>query len=269
LLGFVESFLAWLGSTGISAVLGLLVSLALCKYLKPRYLLSFSLGVLFWVFVDVINDSGDLDVNASFSGGWEQVIIVFLFVIGISAFFLLDRSVFSSENEQVGSLAIPILIAIAIGVHGLGEGAAFANVAATTTSNSLVVAFGGEAAGAAYVLHKFLESMAVGVGYVVFAGRRSGGLRATEVGILALAFVVPSVAAAGAGYFVSYDSTYFFAIGTGAFLYALLRLAGPLFTTERASGPNGTLKMAAWLLAGILCVYSAALLHSYLPSTFA
>jgi len=271
LLGFVESFFAWLGSTGISALLGLLVSLALCKYFKPGYLLSFSLGVLFWVFVDIINDSGDLDVNASFSGGWEQVIIVFLFAVGISAFFLLDRSVFSPDYERSGSLTIPILIALAIGVHGLGEGAAFGNVAATTTSNSLVVALGGEAAGAAYVLHKFLESMAIGVGYVVFAGKRSGGIgtRARDVGILAVAFVFPSVVAAGAGYFVAYDSTYFFAAGTGGFIYALLRLAGPLFTTERASGPNGTLKMAAWLLAGLLCVYSAALLHSYIPSTFA
>lgn len=270
MLGFAESFLAWLGSTGISAILGLLLSLAFCKYFKPGYLLSFSIGVLFWVFVDIINDSGDLDVNASFSGGWEQIIIVFIFVAGVSAFFLLDRSVFSPEHEQSGSLTIPILIAVAIGVHGLGEGAAYANVAATTASNSLVVAFGGEAAGAAYILHKFLESMAVGVGYVVFAGKReSGAGAARDVGVLALAFILPSVAAAGAGYFVAYDSTYFFAIGTGGFLYALLRLAGPMFTTQRVSGSNGTLKMAAWLIGGLLCVYSAALLHSYLPGTFA
>jgi len=105
----------------------------------------------------------------------------------------------------------------------------------------------------------------------VFAGQRSGGTkaRANDVGILALAFILPSVVAAGAGYFVAYDSTYFFAAGAGGFLYVLLRLAGPLFTTERGSGPNGTLKVAAWFLAGLLCVYTAALLHSYLPSTYA
>ena len=151
MLGFAETFFAWLGPTGIPALLGLLVALAFCKYFKPGYLLSFSLGVLFWVYVDIINDSGDLDVNASFSGGWEQVIIVLLFVVGISAFFLLDRSVFSSDYERTEGLTIPILVALAIGVHGLGEGAAFANVAATTTSSSLIVAFGGEASGAAHI----------------------------------------------------------------------------------------------------------------------
>jgi zinc transporter ZupT len=270
LLGFAESFVAWLASTGISALLGIIVAMAVNRYLRPGYLLSFSLGVLFWVFVDVINDSGDLDVNASFSGGWEQVVIVALFVIGISVFVSLDRTVFLPELDRSGSLAVPVLIALAIGVHGLGEGAAFANVAATTTSNSLVAAFGGEAAGAAYFLHKFLESMVVGAAYVVFAGKRIIGVqaRAKDVGVLALAFVVPSVVAAGVGYFVAYDSTYFFAIGTGGFLYALLRLAGPAFTTQKAPGPNGTLKMAAWLIAGLLCVYAVALLHSYLPSTF-
>lgn len=149
--------------------------MAVCKYLKPVYLLSFSPGVLFWLFVDIINDSGDLDVNASFSGGWEQVVIVALFVIGASAFFIMDRSVFTPEQEQRGSLAIPLLVALAIGIHGLGERAAFANVAATTSSNSLVIAFGGEAAGAACVLHKSLESVVVGVGYVVYAGKRLGG----------------------------------------------------------------------------------------------
>jgi hypothetical protein len=270
LLSFAESSVAWLASTGLSVLSGLVVALAISRYLKPGYLLSFSLGILFWVFVDVINDSGDLDVNASFSGGWEQVTIVFLFAVSLSAFFLLDRSVFSSEVVRSDNLAIPALIAIAIGIHGLGEGAAFANVSATTPTNSLVIAFGGEAAGAAYVLHKLLEAMAVGAGYIVFAGNRNLGFkgRARDICVLVLAFIIPSVVAEGAGYFVAYDSTYFYAIGTGGLLYALLKLVGPLFTTQRAQGPNGSLKMAAWLLGGLLLVYIAALLHSYLPNNF-
>ena len=268
MLGFVESFVAWLSSTGIAALSGLIVALAVNKYLKPGYLLSFSLGVLFWVFIDVINDSGNLDVNASFSGGWEQVAIVVLFAVSLSAFFLLDHFVLPSEAVQSDNLAVPILIALAIGIHGLGEGVAFANVSATTPTSSLIIAFGGEAAGAAYVLHKFLEAMAVGAGYIVFVGRQNLGFRkrVRDICVLTLAFVIPSVVAEGAGYFVAYDSTYFYAIGTGGFLYALLKLVGPLSTTHRPQGRNGSLKMAAWLLAGFLCVYVAALLHSYLPS---
>jgi zinc transporter ZupT len=269
LVGFAESSIAWLASTGIPAISGLIIALAVNRYLKQSYLLSFSLGVLFWVFIDVINDSGDLDVNASFSGGWEQTTIVVLFAASLSVFFLLDRSVSPTEPVQIDSLAIPILIAIAIGIHGMGEGAAFANVSATTSTSSLVIAFGGEFAGAAYVLHKFLEAIAVGAGYLVFAGRRNLGFegRVRDICFLSLAFVIPSVVAEVAGYFVAYDSTYFYAIGTGGFLYALLKLVGPLATTHHPQGRYGSLKVAAWLLAGFLCVYVAALLHSYLPSS--
>jgi zinc transporter ZupT len=269
LLSFADSLVAWLASTGISALSGLIVAVAVNRYLKQSYLLAFSLGILFWVFIDVINDSGDLDVNASFSGGWEQTTIVVLFAASLSVFFLLDRSISPTEPVKNDSLAIPILIAMAIGIHGMGEGAAFANVSATTSTNSLVIAFGGESAGAAYVLHKLLEAIAVGVGYLVFAGRLNVGFegRVRDICLLSLAFVIPSVVAEGAGYFVAYDSTYFYAIGTGGFLYALLKLVGPLSTTHRPEGRNGSLKMAAWLLAGFLCVYVAALLHSYLPSS--
>jgi hypothetical protein len=266
LLGFVESFFAWLASTGLSAFFGLLLALLLGRYLKPGYLLAFSLGVILWVFVDVIEDAGNLDVSASFSGGWEQVIIVTLFALGLIAFSSLDRSTFSPELPLSGSLAIPLLIAVAVGIHGLGEGSAFADITATTPINSLINAFGGEAAGAAYVLHKFLESVAIGACCLVYSGRPVGiAWRIRDAALLTFAFVLPSVVAMGTGYYIAYDSSYFYAIGTGALLYVLLRLAGPLFTTQRAQAPNGSLKTVAWLLAGLLCVYLAALLHSYVP----
>jgi hypothetical protein len=267
LLGFAESFVAWLASTCISALMGLLFAVFVGRYLKRGYFLAFSLGVLSWVFVDVIGDSGNLDVNASFSGGWEQVIIVSLFAVGLVTFIALDRSTFSPDIGQNGNFLITLLIAVAIGIHGLGEGSAFADVAATTPITSLVTAFGGEAAGAAYVLHKFLESMAIGACWLMYSeGQASGVTRKfREAGLLTLAFTLPSVTAMGTGYYIAWDSSYYYALGTGSLLYALLKLAGPLFTKYRAVGPNGSLKMGAWLLAGLLCVYLAALLHSYIP----
>jgi hypothetical protein len=271
LLGIAESFFAWLASTGMSAFAGILLALALGRYLKPRYFLAFSLGILLWVFVDVINDAGNLDVNASFAGGWEQVIIVGLFACGVVAFLFLDRLAFSPALAPKSSIAIPLFIAIAVGLHGLGEGAAFADISATTPINSLISAFGGEAAGAAYVLHKFLESVVVGAGYLVFSGGRTAGVqsRARDAVVLTLAFILPSVLAMGTGYYIAFDASYFYALGTGALLYALLKLAGPLFTTQEGVGPNGSLKTAVWLLAGLLCVYLAALLHSYVPGLLA
>jgi hypothetical protein len=267
LLGIAESFFAWLVSTGISAFAGILLALALGRHLKPRYFLAFSVGILLWVFVDVINDSGNLDVNASFVGGWEQVIIVTLFAFGVVAFLLLDRSTFSPDLPPKDSMGIPLVIAIAVGIHGLGEGAAFADISATTPINSLISAFGGEAAGAAYILHKLLESVVVGASYLVFSAGRAAGVqrRARDVMVLTLAFILPSVVAMGTGYYIAYDSSYFYALGTGALLYALLKLAGPLFTTQGDVGSNGSLKVVVWVLAGLLCVYLAALLHSYVP----
>jgi hypothetical protein len=266
LLGFAGSFSAWLASTVLSSLAGLLVALFLGKYLKLGYFLAFSLGVLSWVFVDVIGDSGNLDVNASFSGGWEQVTIVALFALGLVGFVSLDRSTFSPEAAPSG-LVIPLLIAIAIGIHGLGEGSAFADVAATTPVTSLITAFGGEASGLAYVLHKFLESMVIGACWLMYVGGRPAGAqrRILDASMLTLAFTLPSIFAMGIGYYVTLDASYFYALGTGAILYAILKLAGPLFTKYRAEGPNASLKTGAWILAGLLCVYLAALLHSYLP----
>ena len=266
LLSFAESFLAWLASTGLPALAGLILALAIGKYLKPRYFLAFSLGVILWVFTDVIDDAAKLDVNASFSGSWEQLIIVVFFVLATVAFIALDPSVFSPGTSKVG-LAVPLLIAIAIGIHGLGEGAAFGEVSSTTSFSSLVTAFGGEASGAAYVLHKFLESMAIGAGYLAFTGGQtfSARTRARDIGFLTLALVLPSVAAMTAGYYIEYNVVYFYALGSGALLFVILKLVGPLFTTERVEGPHDSLKMGAWLLAGLLCVYIAALLHSYVP----
>jgi len=267
LLSFAESFFAWLAATGISAIAGLIVALAVGKYLKLGYLLAFSLGVILWVFTDVIDNAAKLDVEASFSGGWEQVIIVVLFALGVLLFLSLDRSVFSPGAPTNLGLTIPLLVAIAIGIHGLGEGGAFGEVSSITPFSSLVLTFGGEAPGAAYVIHKFLESLALGTGYLAFSGRQPVGTtkRLGDVAMLGFAFVVPSVAAMAAGYYIEYNVVYFYALGSGALLYAILKLAGPLFTTQRASGSNGSLIMGAWLLAGLLSVYLAALLHSYVP----
>lgn len=267
MLGFAESFFAWLTSTGIAALLGLLLAMALGRFLKPKYFLAFSLGVLIWVFVDVINASGELDVNSSFSGGWEQVFLVALFVFGVFAFLSFDRSAFSPDFVGGDSLTIPILIAVAVGIHGLGEGAAFADVASTSPFNSLVLAFGGEAAGAAYVLHKLLEAMAIGAAYLVFSesqARESLG-RVRDASILLVAFIIPSVIAMATGYFIAYNASYFYAMGAGTLVYAILRLSGPLFTSKPPPIPSVSSKIALSLMAGLLCIYAASLLHSYVP----
>ncbi len=141
MIGFVEGFLAWLGSTWIPAFVGLIVIVWAGHIVRPKYLAAFALGIFLWFFVDTIQGSALLDVNAGFSGGVAQVAAVGLFVIGVLSVFWLDRrrSVFSLESRVGGlSVAVSVLVAAAIGIHGLGEGAAFGATAYSTSSNSLL-----------------------------------------------------------------------------------------------------------------------------------
>jgi len=263
-LPFGDSFAAWVVATAAAAFGGLLASLIVGRYLRPAYFLAFSVGVLLWVFTDVIDEAGKIDVEASFSGGWEQVIIIVLFVAGVVPFLYMDRSVFSNTIIDVGRITTPLLLAIAVGVHGLGEGFAFGAVSATTPFNTLITAFGGEAAGASYVIHKFLEAMAIGSFYLLFLGSKTTriGTHLRSVTWLTLAFTLPSIAAMAVGYYYQFDAVYFFSLGTGALLYAMLRMAGPLFSNDNLGGRS--FKAGLWLTAGFLCVYFAALLHSYI-----
>src|SRR5260370_40104527 len=124
MIGFVEGFLAWLGSTWIPAFVGLLVIVWAGHIVRPKYLSAFALGIFLWFFVDTIQGSALLGVNAGFSGGVAQVAAVGLFVIGVLSVFWLDRrrSVFSSDSRVGGvSVAISFLASAVIGIHGVGE----------------------------------------------------------------------------------------------------------------------------------------------------
>src|SRR3989442_14092151 len=146
MIGFVEGFLAWTASTWIPAFVGVLVIVEAGHRLRPKYLAAFALGIFLWFFVDTIQGSALLDVNAGFTGGAGQIAAVLLFIVGVLSVFWIDksRSVFSSESiAGVSSLAIPVLVAVAVGIHRLDEGAAFGATAYSTTSTSLLDAFRG------------------------------------------------------------------------------------------------------------------------------
>jgi len=265
MLGFPETFLAWVGATLLPALAGLAIVVGAGHFAKGRYLAAFGFGIFLWFFVDTIGGAADMDVNAGFGGGVQQVAIVVLFALGLVFLFAMDRTAFLPDSETAAAgLTIPLLVAVALSIHGFGEGTSFGNTAATTASSSLLDAFGGLAAGAAYVLHKALEPMMIGACYVVYAkGRECTAVSVLkDVLLLGLVFTIPSIVGAVTGYFISYDSTYFFALGTGTSVYAALRLAKPLYLGDSTSSPNESLNTAIWLLFGFLCIYSAALLHS-------
>jgi zinc transporter ZupT len=276
MIGFVVGFPAWSASTWIPAFVGLLVIVWAGRVLDPKYLAAFALGIFLWFFVDTIQGSALLDVNAGFTGGAGQIAAVALFVIGVLFVFWIDRrrGLFSPESVvRTVSVAIPLLVAGAIGIHGLGEGAAFGATGYSTSSTSLLDAFGGVSTGVAYLLHKGIEPMMAGACYCVYTNRTDSGPKRQlrDVFLLSLVFVLPSLIGAVVGYYVmgpatgfvaGFDTTYFFALGTGTSIYAALRLSRALFRSEGPMTAEDSIKIAVPIVLGFIAIYFAALFHS-------
>src|SRR5882762_2504264 len=276
MIDFSTGFLAWAASTWIPAFVGLLVIVLAGHFVKSKYLAAFALGIFLWFFVDTIQGSALLDVNAGFTGGAGQIAAVALFITGVIVTFWIDRrrALFSPESiVRTVSVGIPLLVAGAIGIHGLGEGAAFGATAYSTPSTSLLDAFGGVSAGVAYLLHKGLEPIMAAACYCVYTRRTESGVKGQlrDVLLLSLAFVLPSLIGAVVGYFVmgpatgfvaGFDTTYFFALGTGTSIYAALRLSRALFRSEGPMTAEDSIKMAVPIMLGFIAIYFAALFHS-------
>jgi len=268
MIGFAETFGAILGSLLIPAFIALLTISIAARYARPMYLAAFAIGLYFWFFSDTIGDTSLLGVSEGFTGGAWHVALWVCFAAGLLLLVSLDKSTFAegSAGERFG-FAIPVLVAIAVGLHGFGEGAAIGATAATTPSSNLLDAFGGSSAAVAFILHKGLEPMMVGAAYWVYAKGHASDAneRLKDLLVLTLAFTLPGIIGGASAYYIvqalpSVDFTYVFALGLGASLYAAVRLARPLFQASD-SGSEST-KIAVCILLGFTCLYLAAMLHS-------
>jgi len=272
MIGFIDSLLPWTAATLIPAFVGLFIIVLAGNVLKAKHLAAFSLGIFLWFFVDTIRGAASLDVIDAFSASLVQIGTVGLFVLGLIVFFSFDRNrnVFSPllANGKYG-LAIPLLVAVSVGIHGLGEGAAFGALASQTTSANLLDSFAGPTGGGvnavvSYVLHKALEPMMIGACYCIYSteqGKSSAG-RLKDLLLLTITFAIPSLVGAASGYYLTYNTTYFYALGTGASIYAAVRLAGPLYDNTQPTSSKESIKMAFLIALGVLVIYFAALFHS-------
>jgi hypothetical protein len=252
------------------------------KRIPIRYIAATAVGLTFWFFFDTMGDASQLDVNEaaypidSF-GGYIHFAVIFTFIAGIAALAIFDhfavpRPAASSGASSIGGVAssralflIPVAVAAVMGVHGLGEGWDFASTGSQAATQSLVDTFGNLAALVSYPIHKFLEAAIIGAVYTVYVGKDSASSkRGWDIPILGILFGFTSVIGALIGYYVSLDTTYFFAFGVTSGIYAMLRLVGPVFPkftlTDRTAlylGPKVFLATAI----GFFLLYSAALLH--------
>lgn len=262
MLPFWVSFGAWVAATVVPALVGLALVVFAGRAAGPRYAAAFALGIFFWFFVDTIQGSSDLDVNFGFTGGVDQLAMVLLFVFGLLAFFYADARLLEpgASGASLG-LAVPILAALAVGIHGFGEGSAFGSTASQTSSTAILDAFGGTTAGVAYSLHKMLEPMMAGAVYVGLTGATGSGRTVRDLGILTLLFSLPSLVGAATGYFLAYDASYGFGLGTGTSIYVALRL-GRQISPISGSGRREVLLTGAAIALGLILIYGAALFHS-------
>src|SRR5712692_9849762 len=114
MIEFAYSFLGLLAATFFPAYLGLLGVVALFKRPAPQYAAAFAAGVFLWYFSDTIGGSSYLGVNRGFSGGFNQALLIVLFVAGLSL-CLSDRYGFVAGEEvgrEVSSLSYLIVPSI-------------------------------------------------------------------------------------------------------------------------------------------------------------
>lgn len=269
MLGFAETFGATIASFILPAAAGLLIISVAARFLTPKYLAAFAIGLYFWFFSDTIGDANLLGANEGFTGGVFHLALWVAFGVGLVLMFSLDREMFTPGPEGMKfGFAIPLLVAVAVGIHGFGEGAALSATAVSTPSTNLVDAFGGATAGAAFVLHKALEPMMVGAAYWVYAKDHAKDMsgRMKDIVILTLAFTLPGIVGGAMAYYIvqaypNVDFTYVFALGLGTSIYAAVRLARGMFEGTRSSATDST-KMALLIVLGVTCLYLAAQLHA-------
>jgi len=265
-VAFIEFVLATFAP--IYAGMFLLVVISAATKIDIRYLSAYALGLLFWFFFDTLNDAVQLDVNQGYSFDLGHIGLVLLFSIGFLLFALLGGRL-SSKYEDASSRNLPlilaILVAVGMGIHGVGEGIEFGGLAVGTQAMSILDAIGGIGGGIAYVLHKLLESTIVIVVFIALA--RTSGLpfrkQLWQTLTIGFVFGIPSMVGEVAGYSIPIDSTWFFAMGAGAAIFVVLEVIKPIFANRESevSYLQWT-RISVAMLLGFLLLYAAALFHS-------
>ncbi|MDG6981573.1 MAG: hypothetical protein JRN51_10750 [Nitrososphaerota archaeon] len=269
-------FPAIAGVTFLSEYLAL-YSISFARFIPVRYLAAAGVGLAFWFFFDTMGDAGSLQENNALYppylfGGVPHLALIGAFILGVVVLGGFDHFAVPSENKPGSAkpFLIPLALAIVMGIHGLGEGwDAVSGVSGGTATPltglaALVQAYGTFPAVVSYPIHKFLEALIIGATYVAIVLRPNGWkAKWWEVPVLGLFFAGPTAVGAAVGYFVSFDTTYFYAFGVTAALYAAMRLAEALShgSAEGWAPARYGLKTFAAMLIGFFLLYFAALLH--------
>ena len=205
-------------------------------------ILALTLGVLVFLAIDTVMEGLELadELPAAFHG---TALFAGAALVAVLAVLGLERAV----RGRGSVVAMAVLIAVAIGLHNLGEGlligSAFA-LGSLTLGSTLILGF---------ALHNVTEGPAI-----VSPLTRGAGLPWGRFLLLAALAGIPTVLGAWMGAFTSSTllSVLFFGLGAGAIVVVVLQVAGAM----RKDAPLLTgLNMAAFA-AGFLLMAATALL---------
>jgi hypothetical protein len=263
-----------LGVGTIATFAPLFVGLVLPKFIAKSHsrdvmiwLIAASSGIIFWFFIDVMNDAAQLGISQGFGNGlgdYTHPLLALMFAVGVGVLFGLERRYSKSAPIELNGLqaesiqkhfstgmtfAIAAAAALGIGFHALGEGIDIGS--SLPKAADIIGAIGGFYPGIAYVLHKLLEGFVVGV-FAVAARATSG----RKIGLLAALSGIPTVI----GFFVGLpsvlDSSYFFALGGAGAVYVEFKLIPILSRSGRLYAS------ILIVLVGFYSMYFAGLFHN-------
>ncbi len=244
----LTNLVAGVVATFVPLFIGLFVPFAIAKdSFKSRILMAASSGIMFWFFLDVMNEAVLLDVNQGFTGGFTQALLAGLFAASLLLLFGLERFSKATSTTTGFSFTVAVLVALGIGFHALGEGIEIGSL--IPSASSMVDAIGGLGPGVAYVMHKLLEGFVIGTFAAVIR------LKSLRVLTLGLVSGLPTISGLLLAISMPLNSTFFFALGGAATVYVEYKLIPNL-----ADRDNMLLYVAA-LLLGFYSMYLAGLLH--------
>ncbi len=286
MISYLLVVLGILGATLIPAYIALYL-IPNVKQIPKRYIAAAGFGLTLWFFYDTFGDAGQLGVNNSVAsladfGGWPHVELIVSFLLGITALAIFDHFALGRTNISATSVKqdaetisptyskmlflIPVAVAAVMGIHGLGEGWDAAAQASVPSTTSFAGAFGGVLPLVSYPIHKFLEASIIAAVYSCYVARTGTHLKTAswQIPVLGVLFGGTSVIGAALGYYLIFDTTYFYAFGVTAALYAALRLVEPINPRfNLANNPPMYLggKVFLSVSIGFFLLYGAALLH--------
>lgn len=191
---------------------------------SPRRLaavLAFTLGLLAFLLVDTVEDG--LELAEELPGAFHGLGLFFgAALLAVASVLALDGAL---KARGGGAFALALLIAVAIGLHNLGEGlligSAFA-VGSLSLGTALVVGF---------AIHNVTEGPAI-VAPLAADGREAPARRVGWLRFVLLAAIagLPTVVGAWLGAFSSGGvlPTIFFGLGAGAILVVLVQVVGAI-----------------------------------------